>query len=181
MRRSRDAVMGLDLSTKAAAAFIAPLSWNGDWMLTRQLVVGEPLTKQADDMDHARRLGIIAEQICRFAFDYRVGVAWFESYAFGIRFGAHTAGELKGVVRHELVRQGVVVRTANMGTARKLILGQVPRGKGASKAAVFKVLRAAGMPFPTFEKANWLDRADSFVCANLGLSEAGAYCFAQGG
>lgn len=179
MRRPRDAVLGLDLSTRASAGLVIPLNWGGDWLLTRQHVAGYKLDKQADDMDRARRNAIIADEFCQLALDYRVGVAWFESYAFGLSTSSHTLGELGGVVRHELIRAGILVRTANMGTARKLILGHVPRGSGKAKAAVFKTLKAAGMPFPTGEKDTWLDRADAFVSANLGLSEAGCYCFAQ--
>lgn len=170
--------MGLDLSTRATAAMIAPLNWSGDWLMTRTLVVGEKLDRSASDMDRALRTGNIAEQVCRFARDYAVGTAWIESYAFGMNTMAHTAGELGGVVRLELIRMGVHVRTANMSTGRKLILGHVPRGKGAAKKAVFHTLQAAGMPFRS-PKTTWLDEADSFVALNLGLSEAGSYCFAQ--
>jgi len=58
-----------------------------------------------------------------------------------------------------------------MGTARKLLLGKVPRSD--VKVAVFEALRAAGASFDT------LDEADAFCAANLGLADAGSYCFAQ--
>jgi hypothetical protein len=75
------------------------------------------------------------------------------------------------VVRLELVRAGLDIHTANMSTARKLLLGKVPR-KGA-KDAVVATLRAAGA---TFETA---DEVDAYVCANLGLSELGGFFFGQ--
>jgi hypothetical protein len=70
------------------------------------------------------------------------------------------------------MRAGIALRTANIGTARKLLLGKLPR-QGA-KHAVHAALHAGGSP------AWSLDQADAFVAANLGLSEhAGAWCFAQ--
>lgn len=77
-------------------------------------------------------------------------------------------------MRLKLVRAGVSIRTANMSTARKLLLGKLPR-KGAKHAAN-AALHAAGSPAWT------LDEADAFVAViNLGLSEhASAFCFAQG-
>ena len=178
MRRALDAVMGLDLSARASAVQVVPLNWGGDWTRVRTLVAGSRLDKAADEHDRVQRIDTIAEEILDFALAYGVGIAWFESYAFGIRFGAHTAGEVGGAVRAKLWRAGIVLRVANMGTARKLILGDVPRGTGKAKAAVFRALKAAGMPIRKDDPAK-LDKADAFVAANLGLSEAGAYCFAQ--
>lgn len=182
MRRARDALMGLDLSARAAAAIIAPLNWGGDWLLTRTLVVGEKLTTSADDVDQALRTGSIAEQLCQFAFDYGVGQAWFENLTIGSRGSAsHVLARLDGVVRLELVRMGVEIHTANMGTARKLLVGVVPRGTGVKKLAsklAFRALQAAGMPI-RYGNDTKLDEADAFVALNLGLSEAGGYCFAQ--
>lgn len=170
--------MGVDLSTRATAALIVPLNWGGDWLLTRTLVVGAKLDKTADDLARAQRTEMIADRLIRFAVDYRVGCAWFEGYAFGKNTMAHTLGELGGVVRLEFVRRGIAIRTSNMSTARKLLLGKTPPGKGAAKHAAYKTLRAAGMPLRS-EKETWLDEIDAFVACNLGLSEAGAYCFAQ--
>jgi hypothetical protein len=74
-------------------------------------------------------------------------------------------GEVGGVVRLELVRAGIELRTANMGTARKLLLGKVPRSD--AKMAVYAALRAAGARFET------ADEAHAMAAANLGLSELG--------
>lgn len=178
MRHRKDALLGLDLSTTASAAMVVPLAWQGDWLLTRTMVRGYPLQDSQDEHERCDRNALIADEITQLAIDYRVGVAWIEGYAFGQVHRAHHLGELGGVVRLQLRRAGVVLRVANMGTARKLILGAVPRGKGVAKREVFNMLRAAGMPFRS-PKKSWLDEADSFVVANLGLSEAGAFCFAQ--
>jgi len=107
---------------------------------------------------------------------------WIEGYAFRQNQSAHTLAELGGVVRLELVRAGIEVRTAMMQTARKLLLGKLPprrkkgetKEKGASaKDVVEATLKAAGAAFAT------LDECDAFVCANLGLSERGGFFYGQ--
>lgn len=168
------AILGLDLSTRCAAAVAVPLGWNLEFWKVRTLVVGEPLGRSATDAERARRNAEIAMQIVAFTLDYGCSVAWFESYAFAARTAhAHSLGEVGGVVRHELVRAGVEIRTANVSTARKLLLGKIPRGKGAAKNAVAEALRAAGASFRT------LDESDAFCCANFGLAEAGLPFFGQ--
>lgn len=165
-------LMGLDLSATAAAACAVPLDWDGQWQRVRTHVVGLPLPRDASDWDRAMRCEAIARALVAFAHEHGVSEAWIEGYAFGQRTAAHTLAEVGGVVRLELVRAGITIRTANMSTARKLLLGKVPR-KGA-KEACHRTLWAAGSPPWT------LDESDAFVCANLGLSEhAGAFCFAQ--
>jgi hypothetical protein len=107
-----------------------------------------------------------------FAGLHGVSGYWLEGYVYSQRTASHTLGEVGGVVRLEFVRAGVAIHTANMSTARKLLLGKLP-GKGA-KYAAHAALHAAG------SRAWSLDQADAFVAVNLGLSEhAGAWCFAQ--
>lgn len=164
-------ILGLDLSTRAAAAVAVPQDWDGRWSRVRSLVVGEPLRRDATDPERARRCESIALPIVAFARTHVVTSVWIEGYAFSQATAAHTLAEVGGVVRLELVRAGFAIRTANMSTARKLLLGKVPR-KGA-KDAVVATLRAAGA---TFETA---DEADAYCCANLGLYELGGYFFGQ--
>jgi hypothetical protein len=170
-------VLGLDLSTRAAALVAVPANWNGDWSLVRRLVIGEPLPRGASDHDRALRTMRIADQSIEFARDYHVGSAWFESYAYGGSTNAHTLGELGGVVRARFVQAGIPIYSANMSSARKLLLGRIPRGKGAVKAAVYRTLRGAGAELGP--SATAYDVGDAFVCANWGLSELGCYCFVQ--
>jgi len=164
-------LLGLDLSTRAAAAVAVPLAWDGQWARVASLVVGEKLRRGATDAERAQRTETIARKIVAFAKAHNVTQAWIEGYAFSRHDSAHTLGECGGVVRLELLRAGVELHTANMGTARKLLLGKVPRSD--VKVAVFEALRAAGATFDT------LDEADAFCAANLGLSDVGSYCFAQ--
>ncbi len=165
-------LMGLDLSATAAAACSVPLDWDGQWRRVRTHVVGLPLPRVASDLDRAMRCETIARALVAFAHDCEVRECWIESYAFSKRTNAHTLAEVGGVVRLELVRGGIALRTANMSTARKLLLGKVPRKE--AKQACHRTLWTAGSPPWT------LDESDAFVAANLGLSEhAGAFCFAQ--
>lgn len=164
-------ILGLDLSTRAAAAVAVPQDWDGRWSRIRSTVVGEPLQREATDEQRARRTETIAARLVAFACTQGVTSVWIEGYAFSQATAAHTLAEVGGVVRLELVRAGFEIRTANMSTARKLLLGKVPR-KGA-KDAVVATLRAAGATFGT------ADEADAYCCANLGLSELGGFFFGQ--
>ena len=164
-------LLGLDLSLTAAAAVAVPLDWDGDWSRVHSVVVGEPLHRTATDAERARRTETIASRLVAFAQAERATTAFIEGYAYGLRTSAHSLGELGGVVRLELVRAGVEIRTANMGSSRRMLLGACPK-KGA-KVAVYSTLRAAGATFET------LDESDAFTCANFGLSELGGYCFCQ--
>ena len=164
-------ILGLDLSLTAAAAVAVPTDWDGDWNRVHSVVVGEKLRHDASDAERARRTETIASRLVAFAQAERATVAFIEGYAYSLRTSAHTLGELGGVVRLELIRAGIEIRTANMSTARKLLLGKCPK-KGA-KAAACDALRAAGGLFET------LDESDAMVAVNFGLSELGGYCFCQ--
>ncbi len=164
-------ILGIDMSTRFTAGVVVPQDWDGKWPRVRTLVVGEPLGRNATDAERARRCETIATRLVAFARCHGVTSAWIEGYAFNQNTAAHTLAEVGGVVRLELVRAGIEIRTANMSTARKLLLGKVPRA--GAKEAVVATLRAAGA---TFETA---DEADAYCCANLGLSELGGFFFGQ--
>lgn len=164
-------LVGLDLSVTAAAAVSVPLNWDGRWSRVQSIVVGEKLHRNATDEERARRTETIASRLVAFARHAGATQAWIEGYAFNQRSAAHTLAELGGVVRLELVRAGIELHTANMSTARKLLLGKLPRSD--VKVHVFNALRAAGAPFET------CDEADAMAAANLGLSERGGYCYAM--
>ena len=164
-------VLGIDISATATAAVAVPLDWDGRWSRVASVVVGEKLRRDATDTERARRTETIAARVVAFARAHGATQAWVESYAFNQRTAAHTLAEVCGVLRLELVRAGIEIRTANQSAARKLLLGKLPRAD--VKVAVYSALRAAGATFETF------DESDAFVAANLGLAEAGGYCFAQ--
>ena len=165
------AIVGIDIGARFAAFVGVPLNWDGDWKRVLSLVIGEPLRRDASDLERVRRCESIAMQGARFAVSNGADAAWIEGYAFSQNTAAHVLAEVGGCVRLELARAGIALHTANMGTSRKLLLGRLPR-KGA-KDAVIATLRAAGAMFET------PDEYDAFTAANLGLAAAGAYCFAQ--
>jgi Holliday junction resolvasome RuvABC endonuclease subunit len=164
-------LLGVDLGTRVCAAVAVPTDWDGDWKRVRSMTVGEKLRRSATDEERARRTETIATRLVAFARETGASEAWIESYAFSRKTAAHTLGELGGVVRLELVRAGVHVRTAQLSTARAMLLGKVPRSDAG--IAVYTALRAAGAPFTT------ADEAAAFCAANLGLSEIGGCFFGQ--
>jgi hypothetical protein len=107
------------------------------------------------------------------AFSERNGceTAILENYAFAARHShAHALGEVGGVVRYALVTQAGVldVTTVHSATARKLILGKLPRKD--VKAHTRLALHGMGMPI------EWThDEADAFVVANYLLARTGGY------
>jgi hypothetical protein len=179
-------ILGLDISSRSTATVAIPLDWDGRWSRVEWLLCGQPLTKRASDLVRAQRCEQIARSIVEFARRQGGSVAWIEGYAFGQNTSAHTLAEVAGVVRLELVRAGIEINTANMSTARKLLLGKVPVGKklengkrekGVAKAAVYRTLTALGAKLPIGTPG--MDVADAIVCANFGLEKLGGYAFAQ--
>lgn len=179
-------ILGLDISSRSTATVAIPLSWDGNWSRVEWLLCGQKLPRTATDMARAQRCEQIARSIVEFARRKGATLAWFEGYAFSQNTSAHTLAEVGGVVRLELVRAGIEIRTANMATARKLLLGKVPVGeklpsgkrrKGVAKKAVYEALTASGARLPAGDEG--CDVADAIVAANLGLSELGGYCWAQ--
>lgn len=172
-------ILGIDLGTRVTAAVLVPIGWGGDWRRVQYVTGGGPLHRDATDEQRARRTEAIARLVVDLACESRRVkaapnvMAYVESYGYSQRTAAHTLGELGGVVRLELLRAGVELRTANISSARKLLLGKVPRKGADAKAEILVTLRAAGAPFES------LDVCDAFVAANLGLAEHGAWAFAQ--
>jgi len=165
-------ILGLDLSLNAAAAVAVPANWDRVWSRVNTVVVGEVLSTMATLEERARRTQSIARKLCAFARQHNVTHAWIEDYAFSRKSASvHALAELGGVVKLALAEEGIVLERANMGTARKLLLG-MGRGKGI-KLAVYDAWLAAGRRFES------LDESDAMACANLGLSHLGGYFFGQ--
>lgn len=90
-----------------------------------------------------------------------------ESYAFSRRTPAQTLAEVGACVRLELV-----IRTANLGTAGKLLFGKLPSREARRIAC--PALRAAD------SQAWLLEEADAFVAANSRPCEQErTWCVAQ--
>lgn len=162
---SSPVLLGVDVSLKACAVIACPLDWAGDWSRVRTLVTGRTLPRSAGDLAKVRRLEDIAGKVVAFARGNGAQVAWIESYAFGLSSCAHSLGEAGGVLRVELHRAGIAFHTAPISSARKLLLGALPRSDG--KAKVQEALARCGCPFET------ADECDAFAALNWGLREAG--------
>jgi len=183
MARKAPVILGLDLSTRAAAGVAIPIDWKGDWSRVRTIVFGIELSGDYNllDTERALRTEKVSAQLVNFARANGCKRAQIESYALNKRTAAHTLGELGGVVRLELVRAGIEIHTSNMSTSRKLLLGKLPRNSKDTpredrvdvKKIVHETLLAAGAPWTS------KDLTDAFVAANLHLAEIGAYAFAQ--
>lgn len=149
-------VLGLDLSLTASAVVAVPLDWDGDFRRVQTLVVGERLHRDSTDAVRAMRTDMIASRVLAFAQSVGATSAWVEGYAYSQNVAAHSLAELGGVVRLALVRAGIELHTVTASSARKLLLGKLPRGK--QKEAVQGALKAAGAP------ASWSpDEFDAFA------------------
>lgn len=161
----REHVVGLDLSLTGTGCAAIPIGWRpGTWkhVVTERIAVKVEATVE---VDRAARLDAIARRVVSFAKKHRAAKVFIEGYAFGMVRQAHHLGELGGVIRVELLRAGVIFATAQLTTARKFLLGKMP--KKDVKALVASQLDRAGARFPTG------DEADAFVIANFGLTELG--------
>ncbi len=170
--KSQVILAGLDLSLTATGAVAVPANCDGQWRRVHSALIGDKLTRHATTAERAHRTQRLADRITGFCKGHGVTQAWIESPAFGMRTSQHSLGELHGVVKVTLLASGIDVQVAQMGSLRKLLLGNVPRQ--FAKTAVQAALIAAGAP------ASWsADEFDAMAVANWALSEAGGYCLAQ--
>lgn len=170
---SSGAVLGLDLSLRGAGLVAVPFDWAGDWSRIARATVGHSLTKDATEADRIGRLVRISAEVVTFAEAHRCTRAVVEQYAYSSRHAqSHSLGELGGVVKVLLTeRCGIPVDVVAPASARKLLLGRLPRKdvKIHTRAALTRM----GMP------VTWTDdEADGFVVANWKLSEVGGYALA---
>jgi Holliday junction resolvasome RuvABC endonuclease subunit len=160
-------ILGVDVSLSACGAVAVPLDWAGDWGRVAFLTVGWRLSHEASDLLKVRRLESIAARLVDFAGEHDATVAYLESPAYGMNTAANALGQAEGVIRLELYRAGVALKTAPISTARKLLLGALPR-RGVKAAVVAYLREQHGAPFATD------DECDAFTAANWGLESLGA-------
>jgi hypothetical protein len=170
-------ILGFDLSLAAPAAAALPLDWRpGDWKRVRTFT-HYPIAPKTDDL---RGQLVRYQEIANWACDVAAGLGgpgrrpqtFVESYGFSKNTAnASRLMESGGIVKMALFsRFGIVMQPVNASTARKLLLGKVPKGdgRGNQKLAVQFVLDRAGAP------KQWDENICDAVCvANAGLSAAG--------
>lgn len=163
---------GIDLSLRATAAVALPLDWGGDWTLLKTFGAGYELHREATVASHAARLQGTADKLVAFCGDVKAESVHIESPAYSMRTSQHALGELHGVVKVSLVYAGFATNVTQIMSARKLLLGKIPR-KG-QKEAVKAALRAAGAPM------GWSDDLYDAMCVlNYALNEQGGHSFVQ--
>jgi hypothetical protein len=168
-------VIGLDLSLTQAAACSVPVGWNLDWSRVRWMTAGGGLKREATPKERIERLRDIADALASFVVKtpgFSTGGVihlMVEQYTFGTSFGAHSAGEIGGVVRLRLYeRTGLILTPVIATSARKLMLGKNPRSTKEAKDKVVAFLQLAGA-----SNVPNADAADAFVVANYKLCEWG--------
>jgi Holliday junction resolvasome RuvABC endonuclease subunit len=161
-------VGGFDLSLTSSGMVAVPEDWAGDWARIRTGRAGKKLTKAATPEEQIERLRSIRGRVQAFVKANHITVAVIEEYAFSATtIGAHSLGELGGVIKVELFDMGLAVHVVSPARARTL-LGKQP--KRDRKAWAQGRLYAAGAP-----KAWSGDELDAFVLANHHLSETGGH------
>lgn len=166
-------IVGLDLSLTGTGICMLPPVWEpGDWLSVYTKMVGYSLPKDASEIDYTVRLSTIASSVIA-AIQTSIPKGshikvFIEQYAYNMAMvsRAHRLGEIGGVVKMQLLTNGYMFESVPATTARKLLLGTVPR-KDQKKLTV-AALRAAGANLGKEE-----DRYDAFVIANHGRAVCG--------
>lgn len=164
-------VVGFDLSLTAPAAVAIPLNWRpGDWKRVKSWLARPMAPSKDDARGQLLRYKGIADWACSLVDEIggRTATYFVEQYAFS-RNNAQASKlmELGGIVRLALFdRFGLVPHVVATSSARKLLLGKVPRAdqKAHTQAAFFRL----GAP-KTWDE----NRIDAACVVNYGLTEFG--------
>lgn len=160
-------VMGIDASLSGCGLVAVPLDWNGDWSRVAHRTIGHSLPSGASDRARIERLARLASGAVAFAQEHGCTSGAIESYPFGKVSAAHALGEASGCIKVALLTAGLEVRVAPISSARKALLGHLPRV--GAKLAVRDFLVAQGAPFRT------TDESDAFAAAHWLLRELKAF------
>lgn len=165
-------LVGVDLSSRGLGLVALPPAWDLAWPRIVTARLSEPMRRGATEAEQIARRARLADGVLRFCDRVHATSVWIEGYPLSGRVhGLSGLCELGGVVRDRLAHVGLDVRTAPLSTARKLVLGRLPRAE--VKRITHEVLRSVGAP------ASWTgDELDAFVAANFGASELGVCCIA---
>jgi Holliday junction resolvasome RuvABC endonuclease subunit len=118
------------------------------------------------EADKADRLLDISNRMLNFVLAGSVKNVFVENYAFSRSSSSVTKlAELGGAIRVLFRMRDLVLRPVVASSARKLLLGKLPRKN--AKVAVQQALYAHGALFHND------DECDAYVVANFGMSELG--------
>jgi len=169
-------VAGLDLSLCSTGLVAVPHTFAAsiDWTTVRHtLVTSDALPNGASVRERTGRLLAVATAITRWIQAGPCDVIAIERQAYHMGHAhARELGELTGITCAELLALDVPIVMVTSSSARKTLLGTVPRS--GAKDAVRDLLRRMGSPWAD------TDRSDAFAVANHALSESGVPCVMSG-
>jgi len=175
-------LLGVDVSFSGLGLVAVPILWQGDWTKVESLIVEGKLEKASTDNERAAMMTHVAGCVCDFALEHGCSEAWIEAIPTHDAFSLTKLAGLDAVVRVELLRDGIDIRSAHMSTTRALLLGKLPKKPEGAKRGWIKpmyiepALRAAGCPFMSREEN---DVRDAWVAVQAGLAEHGGFFFCQ--
>lgn len=171
-RLGQPKVLGIDPSLRATGLFAIPVDFDGrDWSRVASRTVGYSIAHGASERQRIERLERLGAAVVAFAMEHDCTIACVEGFPFGVTDAAFSLGEASGVIRVSLHVAGLDVRTAPLSSARKVLLGHVPRA-GAKQACRDRLV-ALGCILPN------LDCYDAAVCALYGLRQLGVWPFPE--
>lgn len=160
-------VVALDLSLTSTGMVAIPRSWGGDFRRIAHQTIKPKIPPKATESERIDRLLEIERGVVDFLANADVAVVGIEQYAFTSVHGhAHALGELGGIIKRRLRVRGTSIEVVPPHSARKLILGKLPRRD--HKAVTRGALTKMGAPVEWDD-----DTADAFVIANYVLAEYG--------
>ncbi len=146
-----------------------PADWHRThyrWSDVASETFGLALTKEATLLEKLLRLRAVARSVVAFIKREKATHVFIEGYSYGLPFGAHGLGELGGTIKLAVLEEcEILPSVVPPASARRVLLGKIPKGKG--KNAVALALARAGAAFGT------ADEGDAFAVANFGLTELG--------
>lgn len=170
----REVVVGVDLSHRGLGLCAVPSDWDLNWSRLETARLIAPLRKDATEGELIERRKKLAGSVLTFCARLRATSAWIESYPLSGRvYGLAGLCELGGVVKHMLLVSDCEVNTSPISSARKLVLGKLPRRD--VKLIVHETIKSMGAP-----EAWSGDEIDAWVAANWGCSQLGFCSVAMG-
>lgn len=173
-------IIGLDLSLTNTGLTACPNDWAGDW--TQAAAWERGAKKPAGDTESAA-----VARVADLALDIVTAVirlshpsphsetsVWIEERVWARQKGVGRNAELAAIVKHELVRKGFGLHMVVASSARKLLLGKVPRLGVDAKNAVQATLRQAGCPVEWSQ-----DQTDAACIMNYGVYQSGGTPYAH--
>ncbi len=158
-------IVALDLSLTNLAMVACPPSWDTSWDRIEAFE-----TWQSKAHTHlVARIDGLAAQVVRFCRDVNASEVWAEDLSSSQGYSIVVLGELRFGVRRALFRElGIDLQFVSNSTARKLLLGWVPRDK--RKEHLEEALKAAGAPFEDEHQR------DAWCVLNWALNYYGGPC-----